>query len=119
MRRVALLTAIIFTTGMLAAAAGPADRARPAGSRQAKVDPAKQAKFEKQAAEKRQKEAALWVDQTMKKMTLDEKVGQLIFSSINAAYLSTDSEEFGRLQHLVRDVKVGGFHVFGSVEAMP
>ena len=119
MRRVALLTAIIFTTGMLAAAAGPADRARPAGSRQAKVDPAKQAKFEKQAAEKRQKEAALWVDQTMKKMTLDEKVGQLIFSSINAAYLSTDSEEYDRLQHLVRDVKVGGIHVFGSAEAMP
>jgi beta-N-acetylhexosaminidase len=119
MRRVAVLTAIIFTAGMVATAAGPADEARPAGSRQAKVDPAKQAKIEKQAAEKRQKEAALWVDQTMKKMTLDEKVGQLIFSSINAAYLSTDSEEFGRLQHLVRDVKVGGFHVFGSAETMP
>ena len=52
-------------------------------------------------------------------MTLDEKVGQLIFSSINAAYLSTDSDEFERLRHLVRDLKVGGFHVFGSAEAFP
>jgi len=111
MKRAAVLTAIIFTAGMLATAAGPAD--------QAKADPAKQAKLEKLAAEKRRKEAALWVDQTMKKMTLDEKVGQLIFSSINAAYLSTDSEEYDRLQHLVRDVKVGGIHVFGSAEAMP
>ena len=52
-------------------------------------------------------------------MTLDEKVGQLLFSSINAAYLSTDSDEFERLRHLVRDLKVGGFHVFGGAEAMP
>ena len=52
-------------------------------------------------------------------MTLDEKVGQLIFPSINAAYLSTDSDEFERLRHLVRDLKVGGFHVFGSAEAFP
>ena len=111
MRRVAVLTAIIFTAGMLATAAGPAG--------QAKADSARLAKLEKQAAEKRQKDAALWVDQTMKKMTLDEKVGQLIFSSINAAYLSTDSEEFERLLHLVRDLRVGGFHVFGSAETMP
>jgi beta-N-acetylhexosaminidase len=119
MRRVAVLTAIIFTAGMLATAAGPADQARHAGAGQARVDPVKQAKLEKQAAEKRQKEATRWVDQTLKKMTLDEKIGQLIFSSINAAYLSTDSEEFDRLQHLVRDVKVGGIHVFGSAETMP
>jgi beta-N-acetylhexosaminidase len=52
-------------------------------------------------------------------MTLDEKIGQLIFTSFNAAYMSTDSDEFERLRHLVRDLKVGGIHVFGSAEALP
>ncbi len=33
--------------------------------------------------------------------------------------MSTDSEEFERLRHLVRDLKVGGIHVFGSAEALP
>ena len=79
----------------------------------------KQAKLEKQAAEKRQKDADLWVAKTLAKMTLDEKIGQLIFTSFNAAYMSTDSDEFERLRHLVRDLKVGGIHVFGSAEALP
>ena len=80
---------------------------------------AKQAKLEKQAAEKRLKDADLWVTRTLAKMTLDEKIGQLIFTSFNAAYMSTDSDEFERLRHLVRDLKVGGIHVFGSAEALP
>ena len=90
-------------------AAGPAGQA----------PSAKQAKLEKQAAEKRLKDADLWVTRTLAKMTLDEKIGQLIFTSFNAAYMSTDSDEFERLRHLVRDLKVGGIHVFGSAEALP
>jgi len=109
MKKLALLLALVLSTALVVAASGPTDQA--ASTRQAKL--------EKQAAEKRQKEAELWVVRTMAKMTLDEKIGQLIFSSINAAYLSTDSEEFERLRHLVRDLKVGGFHVFGSAEALP
>jgi beta-N-acetylhexosaminidase len=111
MKRLAAVAGYIVMAGLLATAAGPADQ--PTG------DPARQAKVEKQAAEKRQKEAALWVERTLKKMTLDEKVGQLLVPSINAAFLSTDSEEYERLLHLVRDLKVGGFHVFGSAEALP
>ena len=109
MKKLALLLALVLSTALVVAASGPTDQA--ASTRQAKL--------EKQAAEKRQKEAELWVVRTMAKMTLDEKIGQLIFSSINAAYLSTDSDEFDRLRHLVRDLKVGGFHVFGSAEALP
>ena len=107
MRKLAALLALVLSTTLVAISA------------QGKSDPARQAKLEKQAAEKRQKEADLWVARTMAKMTLDEKIGQLIFSSINAAYLSTDSEEYERLRHIVRDLKVGGFHVFGSAEALP
>jgi len=120
MKHVATMTAVILTIGLLSA--GPAAQAgkAPGGTApQATADAAKQAKIEKAAAKKRQKEANAWVAATMKKMTLDEKIGQLLFPSINAAFLSTDTEDYQKLLHLVRDLKVGGFHVFGSGEAMP
>jgi len=63
--------------------------------------------------------AARWVEQTLRKMTLDEKIGQLLVTSLNASFTSADSEAFQKLQHLVRDVKVGGIHVFGGAEAFP
>src|SRR5438270_12991181 len=58
--------------------------------------------------------AARWVDQTLQRMTLDEKIGQLLVTSLNATFTSRDTEVFERLRHLVRDVKVGGAHVFGG-----
>ena len=114
MKRIAALTVVLALAGLTALDAGLAAQARPG-----KADAAKQAKLAALAAEKRQKEAELWVQKTLKKMTLDEKVGQLLFPSINAAYLSADSGDYERLMHLVRDLKVGGFHVFGSGETMP
>ena len=63
--------------------------------------------------------AARWVEQTLKRMTLDEKIGQLIVTSLNAAFTSTESDTYARLRHLVRDVKVGGIIVFGGTEVMP
>ncbi len=111
MKRLAAVTGIMLMAGVLATAAGQAS--------QDTGNPSRQARLEQRAAEKRQKDAALWVERTMKAMTLDEKIGQLIFSSINAAYTSTDSDEYERLRHLVRDIKVGGFHVFGTAEALP
>jgi beta-N-acetylhexosaminidase len=65
------------------------------------------------------KAAEKWVEQTLKKMTLDEKVGQLMAPSINAAFTSTDSEAYEKALHLVRDLHVGAIHVFGSAEATP
>ena len=109
MRKPALFVALVLWTTLVALAAAPAGQA----------PSAKQAKLEKQSAEKRLKDADLWVTKTLAKMTLDEKIGQLIFTSFNAAYMSTDSEEFDHLRHLVRDLKVGGIHVFGSAEALP
>ena len=63
--------------------------------------------------------AARWVEQTLRKMTLDEKIGQLLVTSFNASFTSVDSDEYDRLRHLVRDVKVGGVHVFGATEPFP
>ena len=119
MKRFAFLTALFISISLLALSAGPTGQAGTDQAKPSKADPVKQAKLDAQAAEKRQKEADHWVQRTLKKMTLDEKVGQLIASSINAAYLSADSEEYERLLHLVRDLKVGAFHVFGGGESLP
>jgi beta-N-acetylhexosaminidase len=63
--------------------------------------------------------AARWVEQTLHKMTLDEKIGQLLVTSLNATFTSADSDAFRKLEHLVKDVGVGGIHVFGGAEAFP
>ena len=64
-------------------------------------------------------ESERWVAATLKKMTPDEKVGQLIVSSFRAQYLSTDSPEYEALVKSIHDQKIGGFHVFGGTEAVP
>jgi beta-N-acetylhexosaminidase len=63
--------------------------------------------------------AAKWVDDTLKKMTLDEKIGQLIVPSFNSTYLASDTDEFEVLARKVADLHVGGFHVFGGTEPVP
>src|SRR5687768_7083695 len=64
-------------------------------------------------------EAERWVAATLKKMTLDEKVGQLIVSSFRAEYLSTDSDGYDALVKSIHDYKIGGLHVFGGAEMVP
>src|SRR5262245_4102021 len=65
------------------------------------------------------RDGASWVRHTLAAMTLDEKIGQLLVTSLNATFTSSDSEAFDKLRHLVRDTKVGGIHVFGATEAFP
>jgi beta-N-acetylhexosaminidase len=65
------------------------------------------------------KAAEKWVQDTLKRMTLDEKVGQLLAPSIDAMVTSTDSDVWEKKLHLVRDLKVGAIHVFGGSEPMP
>ena len=60
-----------------------------------------------------------WVQTTLKKMTIEEKVGQLLVSSFQSSFLSTDSEGFAALEKAVREFHVGGFHVFGASELAP
>ncbi len=63
--------------------------------------------------------AERWVQQTLKKLTPDEKIGQLIVPSFESNFLSTDSDTFDLLTRLVRDYHVGGFHVFGASQPAP
>jgi beta-N-acetylhexosaminidase len=60
-----------------------------------------------------------WVAATLKKMTLDDRVGQLLVSSFGSEYLSTDSREYDALVKAIHEYKIGGFHVFGGAEPAP
>jgi beta-N-acetylhexosaminidase len=63
--------------------------------------------------------AERWVQDTLRKMSVEEKVGQMIVSSFQSNYLSTDSDEFDGLVEAIHEHKVGGFHVFGGSERIP
>ena len=65
------------------------------------------------------REAERWVETTLKKMSIEEKVGQMIVSSFFTNFMSTDSDQFETLVNAVHQQKVGGFHVFGGREAVP
>ncbi|HEX6465549.1 MAG TPA: glycoside hydrolase family 3 N-terminal domain-containing protein, partial [Vicinamibacterales bacterium] len=64
-------------------------------------------------------EAERWVAATLKKMTLDEKVGQLLVPAFGSDYVATDSWEYDSLVQMVHDYHVGGFHVFGGAQRTP
>lgn len=55
-----------------------------------------------------------WVEQTLSKMTLEEKAGQMVFPNVNGIYMSDDSPEFKRLEFLVKEKNVGGLIFFTS-----
>jgi len=53
-----------------------------------------------------------WADKRMKKMSVDEKIGQLVHVGINARFQNQDSPEFKELKRQVVENKVGGIIVF-------
>src|SRR6185369_4593382 len=53
-----------------------------------------------------------WANSELGRMSLDEKVGQLISVGINATFLNQDSESYQLLRHYVEDDKVGGVILF-------
>lgn len=58
------------------------------------------------------KPALKWADAQLKRMSLEEKVGQLISVGVNATFLNQDSEAFKALRHQVVDNHVGGIILF-------
>jgi beta-N-acetylhexosaminidase len=60
-----------------------------------------------------------WVAATLKKMTLDDKVGQLLVSSFDSEYVSTDSSQYDALVKTIHEYRVGGLHMFGGAEPTP
>ncbi|MGH9329803.1 MAG: glycoside hydrolase family 3 protein [Vicinamibacterales bacterium] len=60
-----------------------------------------------------------WVQATLRKMTLDQKVGQLVVSSFESTFVPSDSDAYDELARVVHEAHVGGFHVFGGSERAP
>lgn len=53
-------------------------------------------------------------DKMLKKMTIDEKVGQLVHIGINARYLNQDSPEYIELKRQIVENRLGGIVLFGA-----
>lgn len=60
------------------------------------------------------KKAWEWADKTLKKMSVDEKVGQLVHVGINARFANQDSFFYKDLLRNVTENKVGGIIFFGA-----
>ncbi|MFN2516258.1 MAG: glycoside hydrolase family 3 protein [Pyrinomonadaceae bacterium] len=58
------------------------------------------------------KEALKWANKQLGRMSLDEKIGQLISVGINATFLNQDSDAFKALRHQVEDNHIGGIILF-------
>ena len=60
-----------------------------------------------------------WVDATIKKLSLEQLVGQMIFAPFNSTYLSSDTDDYEALVKLVHESHIGGVIAFGGSEPVP
>jgi beta-N-acetylhexosaminidase len=54
-------------------------------------------------------EATKWVEATLQKMSVDEKIGQLLFTTYHGSLTPTDAAAYGQIMHDVNDLHCGGF----------
>jgi len=67
--------------------------------------------FTQEPVRRKAKPDEKWVERTLKRMTLDEKVGQLVMVSYFGGFLSAESPEYKELINHVEEKHVGGFIV--------
>ena len=65
------------------------------------------------------KAAQQWVDATLKKLTVEQLVGQMIFAPINSTYLSSDTAQYDAIVKLIHEAQIGGLIAFGGTEPVP
>jgi beta-N-acetylhexosaminidase len=61
------------------------------------------------SAKKLSPAASAWVESILRKMTVDEKIGQLLFTTYHGSFTSTDAAAYQQIMHDVNDLHVGGF----------
>src|ERR1700759_3148355 len=61
------------------------------------------------AASRRAREANKWAEATLQKMSVDEKIGQLLFTTYHGELTPTDSATYAKIVHDVVDLHCGGF----------
>src|SRR5437879_4992817 len=87
-----------------------AHNARSQSSTSAKKSAAREgAVSPKSAAKKLSSAANAWVETTLRKMTVDEKIGQLLFTTYHGSLTATDTAAYQQIMHDVTDLHVGGF----------
>jgi beta-N-acetylhexosaminidase len=72
-----------------------------------------------QTADPLDRTARRWVETTIRALTLEQKIGQLITSSSQTLFISSDSDTFDELSRRVTALGIGGVHVFGGSEPAP
>ena len=55
--------------------------------------------------------ANAWVESTLRKMSVDEKIGQLLFTTYHGSFTAADAAAYQQIMHDVNDLHVGGFIV--------
>src|SRR5260370_34474489 len=53
--------------------------------------------------------ANAWVESTLRKLAVDEKIGQLLFATYHGGLTATDTAAYQQIMHDVTDLHVGGF----------
>ena len=78
---------------------------------QTRSAPAKKPTVPKRASRTQKIPAAeqQWVDATLRKMSADEKIGQLLFTTYHGSFTATDAAAYRQMMHDVEDLHVGGF----------
>lgn len=59
-----------------------------------------------------------WVEATLRKMTDEEKIGQLLFTTYHGSLIPTDHAAYAQLEHDVKDLHVGGFILVTKIEPL-
>jgi beta-N-acetylhexosaminidase len=60
------------------------------------------------------KKESRWVRDTLRRLTLEEKIGQMFMADANAIFMNRESDGYLQLEHHIRDNKVGGIILFRS-----
>ena len=55
-----------------------------------------------------------WAKKTLSKMTLEEKVGQMVACRYSGNFVNRNSEYFQNLKTMIEDYKIGGIIIFGG-----
>ena len=55
-----------------------------------------------------------WVEQTLSRMTLEERVGQVLFAVSPAAFMNLQGGEFQKISANIQSYHVGGYHIEGG-----
>ncbi|MDX6499353.1 MAG: beta-N-acetylhexosaminidase [Blastocatellia bacterium] len=102
---------IKFAARLITAALVVSSFSQPAQLAASSPEPAAVAKTQPYSR-KASSDALKWADKEIKRMSLDEKIGQLVAVGLNATYLNQDSSAFKDLRHQIVDNHVGGIVLF-------